>query len=225
MKIQNLFNTNIEEIASRKFNILIAISIGNKWFLSTENLEEYLRWALKHTKDKVLVLIADKIQIINYNVRNMGSKEYNLRRALKEGQKIKELIEDVISKFTSEQKEQIEILKWDDYKARDKFYPKILPLINREFKKNHLFKSDILNLIKSSIKDKEFSEEEYFELSKYLIEEFALCYSGVYLDNNYYGLYLYPTLFPISLFIEKIQQGKIFSELTKKLPREKVALV
>ena len=69
MKIKKIFNTTKKEIESKKFNIFIGISLGNKWF-TKENLQEYLNWALENTKEKVLILIADKIHIINYNVRN-----------------------------------------------------------------------------------------------------------------------------------------------------------
>lgn len=224
MKIQKTFNTTKKEIESKKFNIVIGISLGNKWF-TKENLREYLNWALENTKDKVLVLIADKIQAINYNIRNRKkSKARNLRVALKNGLKIKNLIEKLILEFPKEKQNKIEIFNWEQYEKFDKFYSKFAPIIYNEFEKNPKFQKEILQLIKKSLIDKKFSDKEYLELSKYLLEETIFTYSGMLTNNVYYGMYIYPSTTPNLLFIEKLQQGKIFPELNKKLPKEKVAL-
>ena len=76
MGIQQLFNTTKKDIESKKYNIFIPICLGNKFF-TKKNTKKYLLWAIDHTKDKVLVLIADKIQAINYDVRNNNTEEYN----------------------------------------------------------------------------------------------------------------------------------------------------
>ncbi len=223
MKIQKTFNTTKEEIESKKFNIFIGISLGNKWF-TKENLREYLNWALEHTKDKVLFWIGDKIQAINYNVRNKNHSKYNNNRALKNGLKIREMLKDLISELPREKQNKIKILRWGEYEEYDEFCKKYTSIIYNEFKKNPKFQKEILQLIKKLITDRKFSDEEYLELSKYLLEEFVGSYSGINYELNYYGMYLYPQESLLHHFIEKLQQGKIFPELNKKLPKEKVAL-
>ena len=89
MEVKEYFNTTKEEIESKKHNIVIPICLGNKFFANkgilNENVKKYLDWSLKHTKDKVLFTIIDKIQDTNYFVRNKGSNEkQSLRRVLKE---------------------------------------------------------------------------------------------------------------------------------------------
>jgi len=223
MKIQKIFNTTISEINSKKFNIFIGISLGNKWF-TKENFQEYLNWALEHTKDKVLFWIGDKIQAINYNVRNKNHSKYNNNRALKNGLKIREMLKDLISELPREKQNKIKILRWEEYEEYDEFCKKYTSIIYNEFKKNPKFQKEILQLIKKLITDRKFSDEEYLELSKYLLEEFVGSYSGINYELNYYGMYLYPQESLLHHFIEKLQQGKIFPELNKKLPKEKVAL-
>ncbi len=223
MKIRKAFNTTKKEIESKKFNIYIGISIGNKWF-TKENLREYLNWALKYTKSKVLFLIADKIHAINYGVRNKKNRKNAIKKAINEGSKIELRLSKIISKVTKKDKEKIEILRWSEYEKEDKFYSIYTPRIYKEFKDNLKFKKEILNLVKSMINDRKFSKEGYLRLSEYLLEEFVALYSGINLSLNYYNLYIYPQETKISKFLEKIQKRKIFPELNKKLPKEKVAL-
>jgi len=225
MKIQKTLNTTKEEIESKKFNIFIGISLGNKWF-TKENLREYLNWALEHTKDKVLFWVGDKIQAINYNVRNKNHSKYNNNnnRALKNGLKIKEMLKELIFELPKEKQNKIKILRWEEYEKFDAFDKKYTPIIYNEFETNPKFLFEILQLIKQLRTDRKFSDEEYLELSKYLLEEFVGSYSGINYELNYYGMYLYPKESLLHHFIEKLQQGKMFPELNKKLSKEKVAL-
>jgi len=68
--ITEIIGATKKEIKEKGFNIFVAISLGNKWF-SKENLKEYILWALKQTKSKkLIIIIADGLHAINYEVRN-----------------------------------------------------------------------------------------------------------------------------------------------------------
>lgn len=224
MKIQKIINTTKEEIESKKFNIYIGISLGNKWF-TKENLQRYMDWSLENTKEKVLFLIADKIQAINYNVRNKSdSQNTNLKRAIRKGNEMKIVLEELKSNLPKEKQKNVIILYWQEYEEQSEFYKKYTPKIYSEFENNKEFRKGILDLVKSLIRDRKFSEEEYLKFSEYFLEEFIDLFSGVKIGNNYYGLYLYPQNSSVFSFMKKIQEGKSYPELNKKLPKEKVAL-
>ena len=67
MEIKKTFNTTIKEIESKKFNILLPICVGNRFFLDNtsppENISKYLEWALKNIDFKAKYIIAIKEQI------------------------------------------------------------------------------------------------------------------------------------------------------------------
>lgn len=69
------FNVTKEEIDKKIFNIFVGISLGNK-LLTPELAKKYIKWAYNNTKDDTLILIADKIDIINWQVfRGLNKKE------------------------------------------------------------------------------------------------------------------------------------------------------
>jgi hypothetical protein len=69
------FNVTKEEINKKIFNIFIGISLGNK-LLTPELAKKYVKWAYNNTKDDTLILIADKIDIINWQIfRGLNKKE------------------------------------------------------------------------------------------------------------------------------------------------------
>ena len=72
---------SLNNVLSKKYNILLAISLGNKWF-TKENLKEYVKWALANTKERVLIWVADKIHAVNYEVKDKRSQEASLGREL-----------------------------------------------------------------------------------------------------------------------------------------------
>ena len=231
MKIREYFNTTKEEVESKKYNIFIAICLGNKFFLNgteinKKNLREYLNWSLEHTKDKVLILIADKIQATNYNVRNKNNtKGVNMRRVLRDGTRIKESLNKLVVELPKDKQNKIKIIKWEEYERQDPFYSETTNLVYEEFKKDKKFKEEVLSDVKTSVTDRKFSEEEYLKLCNYVLDEFSLVYSGLEYEEDYYGMFIYPGMDSTSYFIENLQKGKIFPELNKKLPKEKVALV
>ena len=127
MEVREYIGTTSEEVESKKHNIFIAICLGNKFFLNgnlinEENITKYLSWALKNTKDKVLILVADKVQATNYNVRNKHhSKQANLRRVLRDGAEIKLNLEKLIEKFPKDEQNKIKIIRWEEYEKKDHY--------------------------------------------------------------------------------------------------------
>ena len=70
MIIKNYLGTTKEEVDSKKFNICIGVSLGNKRF-TKENIKKYIIWALDKTKEDILILIPDRIHAINVEAQGL----------------------------------------------------------------------------------------------------------------------------------------------------------
>lgn len=226
MNIQEYFHISQEEIKEKKYNIIIPICLGNKFFsektVINDNVRRYLEWALEHTKDKVLFVIVDKIQLTNYLIRHKNrSEKSGLKHVLTEGQKIKSNIEKLVSKSHDK---KIEIIIWDEYEKQDNFCHNTTQLVYKEFESNKEFRTAVLSAVKTSVTDRPFSNEEYLKLCNYVLDEFSIVYSGTMYEKDYYGLYIYPETDSVVYLIENIKAGRLFSTLEEKLPNVKVAL-
>lgn len=72
-----VFNSTKEKIEEREDNIFIGISLGVLKPLTKELAKDYIDWALRNTKEKVVILIADEIAKFNYKIFS----SYNERKS------------------------------------------------------------------------------------------------------------------------------------------------
>ncbi len=230
MKTIKLFNTTQQNIQNKKHNIFIPICIGNKFFvhktkINEENLKKYIEWALENTHEKILILIADKIQDTNYSVRAKVSLTGARKRVLKDGKKIKENIERFVQNNFEQKRDKIKIISFQEYEENDVFYKNTKMHVYKEFEKNLEFRNTILRAVKTSIKDRVFTDEQYLQLCKYVLDEFSLVYHGLVYEGTHYDMYLYPFTDTVLYFIFDIIYQKRFKEISKKINEKKVATV
>ncbi len=218
------FNTNKANLDSKKHNFFIPICLGNKFF-TKENTRQYLLWTLKHTKESVLFLIADTVQITNYNVRNNNSEEYNAKRVLRDGDSIESMLYELLSELSITSQNKINIIRWEECKKNNPFYYETTLLLYKEFKNNKDFADEVLKAEKLSITDKEFDEKEYNILCDYVLDEFAFVYSGVSYNKVHYDAFVYPRTDAVAQLIDDIRDNIRFPKLNKKLPSTKGALI
>jgi tRNA-dependent cyclodipeptide synthase len=186
-------------------------------------VKAYIDWALQYTKGKIAIVIVDKIQDTNFFVRNKRrTEEGALRRVLKDGQRLMSEFKKLLKDHYPEK--DIELLSWEEYEISDPNTKGITKKVYEYFQKNEQFRKAVIDSVKSSVKDRPFSEEEYLKLSEYVLDEFCIVYSGMYYKNNYYGLYIYPETDAVVFLIENIKSGKIFPEISSQLPKEKIGL-
>jgi len=212
--IKKVIGSSKEEIEKKKFNIYIGISLGNKWF-TKKNIREYIVWALKHTKNKVVILIADKLHSINYEIRGGYNHERAVKKALREGNKFLKLLKGIISGLPDEKKEKIDIIRWEKLEKISE-HKKAVKILYREFNKNKDFKKHISRIVKQSM-EKEFSEKEIEKLSYYVLNELPEMLRGFYYKKDYYNAYIYPFYMSVADFVEKLQKKKLFPRLYDKL--------
>lgn len=230
MEVRNLLNLDREDVDEKKRNIFIPICLGNKFFseggVLSQNIKEYLDWALMNTKEKVLFVVVDRIQDTNFLVRNNSKTEKaSIARVLKEGNILKTAIQRLIESLPSDKQDMVEVIKWEDYQNSDQLWATITHTVYKEFKNNQNFKAAVLNCVKTSVVDRKFSEEDYLRLCDYVLDEFCLAYSGVTYRGTHFGTYVYPVTDSVLDFIESIKRGDIFPRLNEKLPDIKTGVI
>ena len=221
MKIKELLGISKKDILNKSHNIVIPICLGNKFFTEnfypTNNLKEYIRFALDNTKEKVLIVIIDKIQDTNIFVRMNNKTELGASTlALKHGLKIKENLIIFLQK-EFEKCNNVEIINYLDYENSNFDSLKITNLVYKFFKNNKDFQNKVLDSVKNSVKDRKFSKDQYFKLCDYVLDEFAICFNSINFNRVNYDLFLYPDVDEVLLLIESIKQKKKFLKLKNQI--------
>jgi len=221
VKINEILNGTINEIEERQYNIFIGISLGNKYF-TKEHIKSYLKWALDHTKDKVALIIADKIQAINYEVRNGYSKERAMKVSLKLGNRIKEEVQQIISSFPKKDQNRIVVLHWEEIETKK--HLEQVSILFKEFNSNKEFYNEIINIVKENIKS--LNESEYEKLAHYVLNELPTFINGCYFNNELYNLIIYPGLGGIDYLSIGLQTKTKYRELSERLEiKNKVIII
>ena len=227
MKLK-FFNATKKEVEERKYNVFIGISLGVLKHLTIETAKEYIEWALKNTKNKVAILIADEIAKFNYKIFSSYSEGKSERRAIREGDKYLDFFQQILQEFSKEEQKKILILRWKDIWNERR--EKIKQILDEEYKSNKEFKEQVQFFLKkySDKRNKDLDKEKLDYLSQYILYELPTLLDGIEYKNEKYRLLLYPTFESsgMSEVVTKIQQGKIFPNLKKKLNlAEKTAMV
>lgn len=220
-----LFGIDEEELNSKLFNIFIGISLGNK-FLNKELAEEYLRFALDKTKEKVVVLIADEIDAINWEIFRDFSKEEALEKVKNKGKGLAEMFQNIVNKLEREASknlhEKVRIIKWGDIKTKN--FLSAEKFISEEYENNFEFKKRVLYFIDeyAKIREKYLSDEERDKLATYIIAELPTLIQGIVYDKDLYQVVLYPTYASsgMSEFVLDIQ-SRVYPNLVEKLQIQK----
>ena len=218
MKITTCLNVDENDIRQKRFNIFIGISLGNKYF-TREHIRNFLLWALENTKEKIAVLIPDKIHAINYEVKNDYSPERALAVARRKGDEVEELVADIVKEAKIPQS-KIEIVRWEQ--IEDASYLKMLAIFRTAFKENQAFQRMVLNIVRETphMQSFDFSDVQFEKLAQYVVEELPMLVSGVRVDGLEYDVLPYPGFANIDYFAIDLQEGKSFPDITKKLELE-----
>lgn len=206
-----------EEVLSKKFNIYIGVSLGNRWFQNKQNLKEYIQWGLTHTKERLGIEIADTLHAINLQYKDGFSTEAARRKALKEGDKIIEMLREILSELPKEDVKKIDIIRWDEI-TDNKEYKKEVSILNKFFNEYKAFKEEIKSIVKDFAKrsDRNWTDERIDNLCLYILNELPECLSGFSYKNIVYNCWIYPNDGgDLTKLIEDIQLKKRFAELHK----------
>ena len=158
MNLHTIRGGTKEDLESRKYTIGVGISLGNKWF-NIENILSLIEWSLIHSRDKVVVYVADSIHALNIEARSGVNKEKALQKALALGEEILGSVKekaDIL--FNEDENKRIEYVHWD--KIKDEKYNLKLDFLYNYYNNNSDFKDKILEIIKKHIskEDRVFSD-------------------------------------------------------------------
>jgi tRNA-dependent cyclodipeptide synthase len=206
-----------EDLYAKKYNIGVGISLGNRWF-SAENIVLLTEWALEHTKDFVVVYVADSIHAINIEVRNRKSSQKALEVAQKMGnailQEVRLLAE---SRLSPEQLSKIRYEKWDGL-ITPAFQEK-LDWLNTKYQTDNNFRAEIIELVDgfTNGENRVFDEDDKVKLGSYVIAEFPEILTRAPINGLSFDAYAYPFDGKLVEFIEDIQKGLIFPEIREAI--------
>jgi len=226
MKLQ-LFNATEKELEERPYNVFIGISVGIKPF-TKELAKQWIEWSLKHTKEKVAILVADEIAKINYRILSGYSEGKSQKRALRDGDEYVDFFEELLKDFSKDEQEKVSIVRWKDIFTEK--LQTIKEILDQEFDINPKFREQILEFLRRYVgrRKKELSEEKLTFLAQYILFELPTLLEGIQYKGTEYRLLLYPTYVGsgMSEFVTDIQNGRKFRALRDKLKlKEKTVMV
>lgn len=226
MMIKTYLNCTKQEIQSKKFNIFVGISLGNKYF-TKENIKKYILWALENTKDDVLVLIADKNHAVNYEVLNDYNQDRALQVALRKGIETEESVKKIVRGLPKEKHHLIKICRWEDARKSLYYQDKIKIFLN-EFQENSKFHNFIIKIVQENLggKAENLNLEQLEKLALYVLDELPIFLNGVEFERKIYDLHPYPGRSFLEDLLMNLQNGKLFPKLAKMLEiKNKIAEV
>jgi len=223
------FGADAEEVYKRKYNIFIGISISNKK-ITPEMALNYLKWAVRNTKEKVAVIIADKLNIVNYEILDSYGKSKSEKRAKDAGEEFTDLFKDATEKLPEEDKKKVLIYRWDKIENSEG-YSNIKSFLEEQYKTDSEFKSAVLYFIGKYMRKKGRLIEDknkVNKLSSYILGELPTLLQGITLDKTHYGLCIYPTYFAsgMSQFVMDMHNNELhIGKRLKGLIGKKAVLV
>jgi len=232
--VMKYFNVTQEEIEKKLFNIFVGISLGNKK-LTPQLAKKYVKWAHYYTKDNALILIADKIDVVNYVVFNKLNLKEAEKKVRNKAWGIKGLFDKAIRTLAREENDSTYITKvyivfWEDV-TNNEGYKHLKEILTQEYKENKDFRNQVLYFVnkyieRRGLKPSEISDDDKDKLADYILSELPTLIGGILWNNTLYNLCLYPTYIEsgMSQFVLDIRGGKYF-DASKLLLRQICVLV
>ncbi len=220
------FHITQEEIDKKMFNIFVGVSLGNR-LLTPELAKHYVEWAHKHSKDDTLILIADEIDAVNWQVFRGLSKEESMKKVRDKGYQVSGMFDKAKRTLARETGDPTYITKvhtifWEDIKNGG--YEHVHEILTREYETNEEFKKAILHFVDKyvELRDVNVSDNERDRLAGYIIAELPTLLGGLLWNDTLYNLILYPTYVDsgMSQFVLDIRGGKYFD--FSKIPMRQI---
>jgi len=232
MRIVTYLNTTPEEVESKKFNIWIGCSLGNNYY-TEPHLREYLLWALKHTREDVLVVIPDRIYAVNLEALDNYKPERAKNVAIRKGDEKIAIIKRIVSSLPKEKQALVKVARLSEVE-QSKYHNYRLEILFEEFRKKGPFYEYILNIVKENqkIQTAKPTLEMLEKLAEYILYEIPIFLNGCKYGGKpedggkTYSLIIYPGLNLFDYLCVELENGDLFPELSKRLKiTDRIAIV
>ena len=225
MKIKRIIGATIEEIKDKKFNIWIGISLGNRYFTKSR-IKAYILWALGYTKKDIVIVIADSLHIVNFEILKNYSKEIARERAEKVGKDIKNSVQRIVYSLSKEDQKRLRILNWKEA-TNFKTYKEAERIVFNLFKNDSEFRKRILQVVRKQLGKHAPEDNKKIErLAEYVLKELPILILGVENKGKLYNLIPYPGLTELDILVEEINSKNIFPEIIENIePKQKRVIV
>lgn len=204
------------------FSIFIGISLGNK-YITKQHAKAYVEWALQHTKDNIVVLIADEIDVINWKIFHKLDEQAAIAKVQNKAQSLHSMFARTVGILARESKdlsieERVKIVRWKDIKTAR--FNRMLATLQQEYYTNKDFQDTILSFVDKYclFRKKHVNAAEKRLLANYILAELPTLLEGITVDGYAYNMILYPTYIDSSMssFVSAIQNG-MYPHLSAKL--------
>ena len=229
VEIKQAFGLTVDEVKEKKHNIWIPISLSNKTF-TPQLIEALILFALKTTKEKVLVLIPGRMHATNYRYFDgIMRRSEAIKKGYEDEDACKKIVGTILRSLSEEQKQKVVIANYDDVCTPKHMRQK--ELFFRAFAEQADFYEAIMDVMRDFMENRgrTFEIGKAESLALYTLSELPFFVDGVNRigdEETYYTVNPYPGSGKLDVLEMQIIEGKTFPELTRDLKlKDKVGIL
>jgi cyclo(L-tyrosyl-L-tyrosyl) synthase len=222
MRIAGWINTTREEVEARRHHVWLGISLGNRYF-SPEHVGGYIRWALAHTKERVLVVIGDALQAINIEILDSRTPHHAMKRAMTLGDRRHAEVSGLVAALPEAERARVRVAHFAEVTGAPA-YRQNLAAIEEAYRGHAGFRAHVQAMVRAGRPDHadkiaRLPEERLDRLAEYILHELPLYVDGAEAEGEAeaFTLSLYPAHTAIDDLVTGLHDGTLFPDLAARL--------
>lgn len=206
------------DIENRRYNLWLGISIDNKFFTPI-NIHALIQFALRFTKEKILLLVPGRMHATNYYYFEKQRRAEALKRGFADEDRVRENLQQIIATLPTTLQRAITIANYDDISTPR--FIKQRETLFREFGRQEKLYTDVLAVTREMVLARKRTPTAHFleSLALYVIQELPLFLDGIQTLNHstVYNAILYPGMGKLDELVQKIKTEGEYATLRDKL--------
>lgn len=191
MRIVDIHGTTPDEIAARRWNPYLGISIRNRAF-TPEAIAAFTRWGVAHAHEKFALLIVDVIQRVNNEVFDRANPAKALEKAFAQADAVRGHCRAAVEALPPEDRAKVVIVEWPD--IIDDTYAANRRLVFEAFEASPEFRDYILRSVSKNLGAivERLKDGELETLCQYVLYEIPEFMRGFVAGDTHFNLCVYP---------------------------------